>query len=102
MNYNSVFGVSLADYSDGAVFSGDGSITELAELQKALEAGDVTGMQTLGRTDVPGATLKVEDLENTLKILTFKESDIKLWKRVRKLYSVRNSWITESSSNKLT
>ena len=85
MNYNSVFGVSLADYSDGAVFSGDGSITELAELQKALEAGDVTGMQTLGRTDVPGATLKVEDLENTLKILTFKESDIILWKRVRKL-----------------
>ena len=34
---------------------------------------------------VPGATLKVEDLENTLKVLTFRESDIKLWKKVTKL-----------------
>lgn len=85
MDYNSIFGVSLADYGDNAVFAGDGSVNELAELQKALEAGDVTGLQTLGRTDVPGATLKVEDLENTLKVLTFKESDIKLWKRVKKL-----------------
>lgn len=85
MDYNSVFGVSLGDYQDGATFSNEGSANELAELQKAMEAGDVTGMQTLGRTDVPGATLKVEDLENTLKVLTFKESDIKLWKRIKKL-----------------
>lgn len=85
MDYNSVFGVSLSDYSDNAVFSGDSSMGELAELQKALEAGDITGMQTMGRTDIPGATLKVEDLENTLKVLTFKQSDIKLWKRVKKL-----------------
>lgn len=85
MDYNSVFGVSLSDYSDNAVFAGNGDMGELAELQKALEAGDITGMQTLGRTDVPGSTLKVEDLENTLKVLTFKESDIKLWKRVKKL-----------------
>lgn len=85
MNYNSVFGVSLSDYNDGTVFAGEGSANELAELQKAMEAGDITGMQTLGRTDVPGATLKVEDLESTLKVLTFKESDIKLWKKVAKL-----------------
>ena len=50
-----------------------------------MEAGDITGMQTVGRTDVPGATLKVEDLESTLKVLTFKESDIKLWKKISKL-----------------
>lgn len=85
MDYNSVFGISLNDYQDGAVFSGENSMGELAELQKAMEAGDITGMQTVGRTDVPGATLKVEDLENTLKVLTFKETDIKLWKKVRKL-----------------
>lgn len=85
MNYNSIFGVSLTDYADNSVFSGEGSAAELAELQKALEAGDVTGMQTLGKDSVPGATLKVEDLESTLKVLTFKETDIKLWKKVTKL-----------------
>lgn len=85
MDYNSVFGVSLNDYQNGAVFAEESNMGELAELQKAMEAGDITGMQTLGRTDVPGATLKVEDLENTLKVLTFKESDIKLWKRVTKI-----------------
>lgn len=85
MNYNSIFGVSLGDYADNSVFSGEGSAAELAELQKALEAGDVTGMQTLGKDNIPGATLKVEDLESTLKVLTFKETDIKLWKKVSKL-----------------
>jgi hypothetical protein len=85
MNYNSIFGVSLNDYADGSVFAGEAQGAQLAELQKAMEAGDITGMQTLGRTDVPGATLKVEDLESTLKVLTFKETDIKLWKKVSKL-----------------
>jgi len=85
IGYNSIFGVSLGDYADGSVFAGEGTGAELAELQKAMEAGDISGLQTLGRTDVPGATLKVEDLESTLKVLTFKESDIKLWKKVSKL-----------------
>ena len=39
-----------------------GTGSELAELQKAMEAGDITGMQTVGQTNAPGATLKVEDL----------------------------------------
>lgn len=82
---DSILGVSLNDYGVGSVFGGDGSMNELAELQKAISAGDITGRDTAGRTDVPGATLKVEDVENTLKILTFKESDIKLWKKVPKL-----------------
>lgn len=85
MDYNSIFGVSLADYADGSSFAGESSAGELAELQKAMEAGDITGLQTLNKTDVPGATLKVEDLESTLKVLTFKESDIKLWKKISKL-----------------
>lgn len=85
MNYNSVFGVSLDQYQDGAVFAGSAAPAEFAELQKAMEAGDITGMQTLGKTNTPGATLKVEDLESTLKVLTFKESDIKLWKKIAKL-----------------
>ena len=58
MDYNSVFGISLNDYQDGAVFSGENSMGELAELQKAMEAGDITGMQTVGRTDVGGADFK--------------------------------------------
>ena len=73
IGYNSVFSISLGDYADGGVFSGEGTGAELAELQKEMEAGDITGLQTLGRTDVPGTTLKVEDLESTLKVLTFKE-----------------------------
>ena len=83
--YNSIFGISLNDYSDGSVFAGEGTGSELAELQKAMEAGDITGMQTVGQTNTPGATLKVEDLESTLKVLTFKETDIKLWKKISKL-----------------
>ena len=81
---DNVLGVSLADYGD-SVFAQEGSMGELAELQKAMEAGSITGRDTAGLTNTPGATLKVEDLENTLKNLTFKESDIKLWKRVEKL-----------------
>jgi hypothetical protein len=85
MDYNSIFGVSLNDYAEGSVFAGEATGGDLADLQKAMEAGDITGMQTLNRTDVPGATLKVEDLESTLKVLTFKETDIKLWKKISKL-----------------
>lgn len=82
---DSVLGVQLGDYMDNQTFSQEGSMGELAELQKALEAGTTTGRETTGLTNTPGATLKVEDLENTLKNLTYKESDIKLWKRVTKL-----------------
>ena len=61
------------------------SSTDLQELQKALEAGAITGRETADLTTASGAPLKVESLENTLKIITFKESDIVFWKTIPKL-----------------
>ena len=91
MNLLSNLGVSLSDYQSGnrdgqALFdSASVSPAELAELSKALEAGSITGRDTANSTTASGAPLKVESLENTLKLLTFRESDIQFWKRVPKL-----------------
>lgn len=85
-------GVSLSDYamSDmnlGQVQSGNANISqeELSELSKALEAGSITGRETTNSTTASGSPLKVESLENTLKTITFKETDIQFWKRIPKL-----------------
>jgi hypothetical protein len=84
-------GVSLQDYQGGnydgqALFdNANVSAEELSELSKALEAGSLTGRSVADSTTASGAPLKVESLENTLKVLTFKESDIQFWKRIPKL-----------------
>jgi hypothetical protein len=76
--------VNLSDYAavDGP---GEMSSEDMQELHKALEAGAITGRDTADSTSASGAPLKVESLENTLKVITFKESDIQFWKRVPKL-----------------
>lgn len=74
--------VNLSDYAEGF---GTGPESELGDLQKALQAGAITGRETTNLTNASGSPLKVESLENTLKILTFKESDIVLWKNIPKL-----------------
>lgn len=76
--------ISLSDYQVGSDF-GNGSENELGELMKALNAGSITGRETTDSTTASGSPLKVESLENTLKVLTFKESDINLWKQIPKL-----------------
>jgi hypothetical protein len=82
--------VNLANYGHGAGFSEDAlsqapqSAAELNELSKALEAGSTTGRETTDLTTASGAPLKVESLEKNLKVLTFSESDIKMWKRIPK------------------
>jgi len=81
-------GVSMADYqldvnSQGGVF-GESSAAELADLSKALEAGSITGRETDGLSTASGAPLKVESLEGTLKHLTYRESDIVLWRMINK------------------
>lgn len=83
--------VNLANYGHGAGFDGDAmdsapqSSAEVNELSKALEAGHSTGTQTWdGNGDTNGSPLKVESLEKNLKVLTFSESDIKMWKRIPK------------------
>ena len=78
--------INLADYgiqARGAQY-GSSSQEEVAALNKALEATDITGRQTTNLTDASGAPLKVESLERTLKHLTFRESDIVLWKNLPK------------------
>lgn len=74
--------INLAHYAVGG--SGESSAAEMAELQKAMTAGTQTGRETAGVLNT-GQSLKVESLENTLRSLTFKESDIKMWKMIPKL-----------------
>lgn len=74
--------VSLQDYQNGA---GEMSAGDMQELQKALSAGSITGRETADLTTASGSPLKVESLENSLKLITFKESDIVLWKNIPKL-----------------
>lgn len=83
-------GLNLADYAKAAASNGQPSIAggssmeELNQLQKALEAGSITGRDTADSSTASGAPLKVESLDKTLKHLTFKESDIVFWKLVPK------------------
>lgn len=81
-------GLNLADYAnqaagDGALFGGS-SAEELNQLNKALEAGSITGRETTDLSNASGAPLKVESLDKTLKHLTFRESEIVLWRNMPK------------------
>ena len=81
--------VNLADYQHGSGFAEDAlnqanySAEALNELSKALEAGDLQGGDLSGNQTNAGA-LKTESLESSLKLITFKESDIRFWKRFPK------------------
>lgn len=83
-------GVDLSNYGHGAGFDSDAlaqapqTAAGVQELNKALEAGSITGRETTGLTNASGAPLKVESLEKNLKVLTFSEADIKMWKRIPK------------------
>jgi hypothetical protein len=60
------------------------SSENLDQLNKALAAEQITGRETTNLTTASGAPLKVESLEKTLKHITFRESDIRLWKDLPK------------------
>ena len=80
--------INLSDYGlatkqDG-LHMGGSSMAEVDQLNKALAAEDITGRETANLTTASGAPLKVESLEKTLKHLTFRESDIRLWKDLPK------------------
>ena len=81
-------GINLADYAlsagDSEVFSGMSSNQELGDLQKALEAGMLTGQATTNSTSASGGPLKVESLEKTLKVVTFQDKNIAAWKLIPK------------------
>lgn len=80
--------INLSDYGYAAqqdgYHIGMGSSENVDQLNKALQAEQITGMQTQNMTDASGAPLKVESLEKTLKHITFRESDIRLWKDIPK------------------
>ena len=69
--------ISLADY-DGLNGFGSSSMTDVSELTKALSAGYAVANQQ------GGAALRVESLESSLKVVTFTNKHIKLWKKIPK------------------
>ena len=80
--------INLADYGYAAqqdgFHAGMHSSESLDALNKALAAEQITGRDTADLTTASGAPLKVESLEKTLKHITFREQDIRLWKDLPK------------------
>jgi len=91
MNGLGQLGINLANYQDpgmdGQIQYGSANTSEenLNDLSKALSAQHITGRETTDLTTASGAPLKVESLDKTLKLITFKESEIVLWKKIPKL-----------------
>jgi hypothetical protein len=73
--------VSLSDYQFEEGFAGERDANELI---KAMQAGSITGRDTtnLSLTQEP---LKAESLETALKLLTFRNQDIRLWNEIPKM-----------------
>lgn len=71
-------GVSLSDY-EGIEGFGVAPLSDVIELQKALEAGFQISSQT------GGGALRVESLEASLKVLTYTQNEFKLWQDIPKL-----------------
>lgn len=77
-------GINLADYQYGAldnqVLFDTTSEQGFSDLSKALEARSITGRETTNLQTASGAPLKVESLEKNLKLITFREQDIRLFR----------------------
>lgn len=65
------------------IINGFGMATgqEVADLNKALSAGYATSPETQQN----GGAFRVESLENSLKVLTYTDQHVKLWKKIPKL-----------------
>lgn len=74
--------ITLSDYGVGDE-GGFGSSSE-AELQKAMQAGHITGRDTTG-LPLTQQPLKVESLDKSLKLLEYRTQDIKLWNSITKI-----------------
>lgn len=73
--------VALTDYQDG--FLG-GQIDGVQDLLKAMQAGQITGRDTANQT-LTMEPLKAESLETTLKLLEYRQKDIRLLNKMPKL-----------------
>lgn len=79
--------VTMNDYVDllgGAVAGGATSPEQVQELNKALTAGTARGGNFGSANAGDGSALRMESLEETLKVITYREEMIKLWRRVKK------------------
>lgn len=70
--------LGLNDFRNAGSGFGQGPGSDVDALTKALETGYATSGQT------GGASLRVESLEASLKVLTFTSSHVKFWKRIPK------------------
>lgn len=75
--------VSMNDYGNFGQGFGMAPASDVEALSKALSTGGGAYAQGVG-AQVNGAALQVESLENSLKVLTYSEQHVKLWKRINK------------------
>ena len=68
--------VSWRDYA-GVQGYGEASPEEVGDLRKALAAGQSVGSPGVSAGE--GFPLRVESLENTLRSVTYKMDDVRLW-----------------------
>lgn len=75
----------------------------LSQLNKAIQAGQITGRDTTNQV-LTGEPLKAESLEKTLKLLEFRQKDIKLWNSIPKLtaYNTVEEFLQLKSYGNLT
>ena len=73
--------MSLSDYAGANGFLGTASDADIAALHKALETGYAVGLDNRGSG---GSNLRVESLEQSLKVMTFSDKHLKFWKKAVK------------------
>jgi hypothetical protein len=73
-----------ADFGDQAIRAANYSQEQLAQLSKAMSAGQLQGGDLTSPGQTNAGPLKYESLENSLKLTKWKESDIRFWKRIDK------------------
>ena len=83
--------VSINDYENFGQGFGLGNSQEVAELNKALNTGAYAQADGVAN-QTNGAALQVESLENSLKVLTYSNEHVKLWKKIG-LYKILKNLI---------
>ena len=75
-------GISLDAYNNVGAGFGEEQLGNVELLNKALAATDSRGGAVEGLTTASGAPLKVESLDSTLRVVTFRQNNIVLWKEL--------------------
>lgn len=75
------------------------SSEQLLELSKALEATQLSGLQTLNSTTASGGPLKVESLDSALKLITYQMNTLRLYKNINtsKAYNTVEEYVQQTS-----